>query len=307
MAESLRRQFVARAEGSTGPGFWQPLFDLAKLWRLPASVPAGALPPEDETNTTSEELANLRHEANRFGLYAIPILALLALVSAAVMLPLPGNLWPFLAASGEAQPLGGDLLALGLLALVPTVSAVIVGSLGGSVYGQLAGSRIFQLLVVCAFPYGVAVFGSGVARGTLALQTIVSSNSLPLVALKLLSGLLFLLAMPAILRLKPFTTAHSETLEGVTTELGGVPLALFLVMEWAERILYPAIFALLFIPFADNPLFFVAGFLFGLGVIGVVDNLLGQVRLRDALNFYIRYANPAALLLFMLVTFAVKV
>lgn len=307
LAESLRRQFAARAEGKTSPPLGQPLFDLLKLLRLPANVPNGLEPAEDVVG--GQELADSRREGSRFALYAIPVLGLLTVVSAAVMLPVPGNLWPFLtnANNGTVQPLGGDLLAVGVLALVPAIGAVIVGSVGGSVYGQLASARIFQLLVVCAVPYGATVFGPALASSTLAIQKISSTNTLPVVGLKSLCGLLFLLTIPAILRLRPFAASHSETLEGVTTDLSGAALGLFWLMEWAEKILYSAIFTVLFIPFADNPVACIAGFVLGLGVIGLVDSLFSQVRSRDALNFYLRYANPAALVIFMLVTFAVKV
>jgi formate hydrogenlyase subunit 4 len=307
VAQSFLRQFAARAEGRATPPLWQPFYDVRKLFRLPANVPAGTVAaPEldDDAKIAFEEVADTRREGTRLSLYAIPLLALLALSIAMALLPLPGNLYPFL--NTNDRPLGADLLAVAGLLLVPAVGTALLGSLGGSVYAQLAGSRIFQLLVVCAFPYAIAVFAPALALGTFNTKLLAEANSPAMLGLKSLSALLFLLCLPALLRLRPVIASSAEALEGITTDLGGVPLGLVWLVEWAERIAFVAFFALLLVPFGEFMAVWAGGALFALGAVGLVDTLFSQVRTRDALTFYLRYANPAALIVFLLATLAVK-
>jgi NADH-quinone oxidoreductase subunit H len=304
LIEGLRRQFAGRVEGREGPGWLQGFFELAKLLRKPTPVPAGYEPPEDDQ--VGNQLAGTRREGSRWGLFAIPVFGILALATGAALLPLPGNVWPFLNEANKA--LGADLLGAGLLFLVPALGAILLGSLGGSVYSQLAGARVFQLLVACAVPYTVAVFGPALALGKLDLTAVASADSLAMLGVKALCGLLFLLCLPVILRLKPLAASSGEVLEGLTNDLGGPPLALFKLMQWMERLALSLFFAVLFVPFAHaNPFFFIAGVLLALGIIGIVDALFSQVRLRDAFNFYLRYTTPAALGWLVLLALAIKV
>lgn len=303
LTEGLRRQFAARVEGRDAPPLGQPFYDIRKLSRRATAVPAGNIPPEDDTQ--AQQMAGTRREGNRLALYTIPVFGLLTLIAGVVLVPLPGNLWPFL--SNNNTPLGADLLAVVLLLLVPAIGAIVMSSLGGSVYGQLAGSRNFQLVVVSAVPYAVAVFGPALARGSLDFRTVAGADSPALLGVKALTGLLFLLCLPALLRLRPLAVSRGEALEGVTNDLSGAPLALFALMQWIERLAFSLLFASLFVPFAHvNPLFFVGGVALSLGLIGIVDVLFSQVRLKDSLNFYLRYANPSALALFIIVTLAIK-
>lgn len=302
--EGLRRRFAGRVEGREGPGLLQGFFELGKLFRRPAMVPAGYEPPE--TDAAARQLAATRREGSRWGLFAIPVFGILALSSGAVLLPLPGNLWPYL--NNPDKALGADLLASSLLFLVPALGAVLLGSMGGSVYSQLAGARIFQLLVACAVPYAVAVFGPALALGRLDLQAVAAAESLPMLGVKALCGMLFLLCLPVILRLKPLSASAGEVLEGITNDLGGPPLALFYLAQWMERLALSVFFAVVFVPFAyNNVILFIVGTLFALGLVGIIDALFSQVRLRDAFNFYLRYTNPAALVWLVLLALAVKV
>ena len=304
LIEGLRRRFAGRVEGREGPGLLQGLFELGKLFRRPAMVPTGYEPPENDT--TANGLAAARREGSRWGLFTIPVFGILALSTGAVLLPLPGNLWPYL--NNPDKALGADLLATSLLFLVPALGAVLLGSMGGSVYSQLAGSRIFQLLVACAVPYAVAVFGPALALGRLDLRAVAAAESLPMLGVKALCGMLFLLCLPVILRLKPLSASGGEVLEGITNDLGGPPLALFYLAQWMERLAFSMFFAVVFVPFAyNNIIFLIVGTLFALGLIGIIDALFSHVRLRDAFIFYLRYTNPAALGWLVLLALAIKV
>ncbi len=304
LIEGGRRRFAGRVEGREGPGWLQGFFELAKLLRKATPVPAGYEPPEDDQ--AANQLAATRREGSRWGLFALPVLGILALATGAALLPLPGNMWPFLNEANKA--LGADLVGAGLLFLAPALAAILLGSMGGSVYSQLAGARVFQLLVACAVPYTVAVFGPALALGKLDLTAVAAAASLPMLGVKALCGLLFLLCLPVILRLKPLAASGGEVLEGLTNDLGGPPLALFKLMQGMERLALSLLFAVLFVPFAyANLLFFIVGVLLALGIIGIVDALFSQVRLRDAFVFYLRYTTPAALGWLVLLALAIKV
>ncbi|MEI6047103.1 MAG: NADH-quinone oxidoreductase subunit H, partial [Chloroflexota bacterium] len=102
--------------------------------------------------------------------------------------------------------------------------------------------------------------------------------------------------------------SSGEALEGVTTDLSGPALGLMRLMEWTERVALPLFATALFVPYAyTNPLILVGGVALGLGAIGVVDAFFSHVRLRDALNFYLRYASLAAIAWFVVLAFLVKI
>jgi len=314
LAEGLRRKFAARGEGRRGPPLLQPLFDLNSWRKRFIAVPGPALPDpdlEDKDPTKSKaarELASSRNNRARLALIYLPLLALLGLAVAVALLPLPGNLWPFLRSEVSARPLGADLLAATLLLEMSVLVTIIIGSLGGSIYGQVAGSRTAQLAVAYALPYLIAIFGPAIALGSLDLRAIAAADSPAMLGVKLICGLTWLLVMPVRLRLRPLAASAGETLEGVATNLSGLPMALLRLMEWAERVALPLLAVLLFVPLAgSNPLVLVAGWAFGLGAIGVVDAFFSQVRLRDALNFYLRYASLGALAWFIMLAFLIKV
>ncbi len=302
LAESLRRKFAARAEGREGPPWRQPIYDLAKYFRRATIVPGPALPKIDPIKEEITQAAN-RAEMLRSLLYFFPAGGLMALILAAVLLPLPGNPWPY-----SAQPFGVELLAIVLLLEIPAVVCLILGAVGGSVYSQLAGSRIAQTMTVYAAPYLVAVFGPALALQTLDANKIAAADSQGMIIVKVICGLIYLVCLPARLRLRPLAVASGEGLEGVATDLNGPPLALYKLMEMVERVMSALLFAALLVPFGGtNPAVFIGGILLALGVIGVVDVLFSQIRLREALRFYFIYGGVTALLWFLVLSFLVKV
>lgn len=314
LAEGLRRKFTARGEGRSGPPLLQPLYDLNKWRQRSILVPGPALidPLSEEQDEAKKEedreIAISRGSRARIILIYLPLLALVGLALGAALLPLPGNLSPFLQSESVARPFGADLLAAVLFLELPVFITILLGSLGGSIYGQVAGSRTAQLAVAYALPYLIAVFGPALALGTLDFRAIAAADSSGMLGVKLICGLTWLLCMPARLRLRPLAASSGEALEGVTTELSGLPLALVRLMEWTERAALPLLAVALFVPYAwTNPLVMIGALAFGMGAIGVVDSFFSQVRLRDALNFYLRYASLGALVWFVVLAFLIKI
>lgn len=286
VSESLRRKFNARAEGRQGPPLLQPFYDLRKLFRRVTVVPI--------SNKVTAEQRQTKTNFNRAAILFLPLAGIVAVVLAAVLLPLPGNFWPFLSQT-TAQPLGLDLIGVVLLLQLPTIVTVLLGTLAASVYAQIAASRTAQLAVAYLIPYCVALFGPAVTAGTLDLKALATDNSPTMVAVKFGCGLIFVLCQPAQLRTRPLTTSSAETLEGVTTNINGTPLALFQLMHWIERIVAALLFSVLFVPFSsDNLIVLIGGVLLDLGLVAVLETLFSQVRLKDAFNFYLRYASIGA-------------
>jgi formate hydrogenlyase subunit 4 len=193
------------------------------------------------------------------------------------------------------QPLGIDLLAVVLLLQLPALVTLVVGTLASSIYAQVAAARVAQLMVACLTPYVVAMFGPAIVLGTLDFKLVAANVSHMMLAVKFACGLGLLICLPAQLRTRPLAASAGETLEGVTTNIAGVPLGLFRLMGWVERIAVALVFAALFVPFAaTNGLVLVGGVLLVLGLVGVLEVLFSQIRLKDALNFYLRYASIGA-------------
>lgn len=313
LTEGLRRKFAARGEGRVGPPLLQPLYDLLKWFRRTLLIPGPVFPDpalEDDDETKREEARELnagKQQRAKAALLFLPALALVGLSLGAALLPLPGNLWPFLQSATEARPLGTDLLAAMLLMELPVLATVLLGSLGGSIYSQVAGSRAAQLAVAYALPYVVALVGPSLVLGSFDFRAVAAADSPSMLGVKLICGLVWLVCMPARLRLRPLASSPGETLEGFANELSGPPLGLVRLMEWAERVALTLFATALFVPWSyTNPLMLVTGALLGMGAIGVVDAFFSQVRLRDALNFYLRYANLGAIAWFVVLAFLIK-
>lgn len=302
--EGLRRKFSARAEGRDGAPFLQPLHDLRNYWRKTTSVTgAGFVKPDREEAEVF--LDEVRTASGKGVLFFLPAVAILALLVVASMLAVPYSLYPFQAET--ARPLQFDLVAVALLFLIPSVVAVVFGTLGGSIYSQLAGSRALQMLISFLAPYFVSLVGVAVVVGSLDLGRIANTQSNGVLGVKLICGILYLVALPVGLRLRPLSTSIGEGLEGLTTDVSGVPLALFRLMEIFERVVAALIFATVFVPFSSsNPAVFGGAILFFMGGVAIIETLFGHFKLKDALRFYVLYASPFALIWFTVVAFVVK-
>lgn len=300
VVEGLRRKFVARSEGREGPVLFQPVYDLIKFFRRIAVVPGA---------TRSNDLnAASKGEMGRAVVFFLPVVGLFALVMAVALMPLPGNLWPFFSVRLDGErPLGLDLLGVVLLLQVPALVSIVLGTVGSSIYAQVAASRIAQLMVACAMPYVVAVFGPAIALGTLDFKAIATSATSGMLAVKFGCGLIFILCQPALLCIRPLAAGTGETLAGVTTNIAGPPLGLYKLLDWVERVAFALLFVVLFVPSASTNVLVLAGaVLLNLGLVGILETLFSQIRLKDALDFYLRYASLGALIWFVILTFLIR-
>ncbi len=269
----LARKLSARVQGRIGPPFYQPFFDFGKLLGKSAVIPTGTRPGF---------------------FYGLPLASVAALAVALSLIPAPGN------------PLGsfpGDLVLLVYLLEVPALCDVLAGYSSRSPYGQVGASREAVLCLAANLPFLGAVVALAVSAQSFRLRALVEA---PLGPVHLAAAIAFLLAVPARLKMNPFSipNAEQEIVAGSLTEYSGAPLALFELAHGLELTALVGLLAALLVP-AGGPralvwlLYLATG-----GVLVALVSLVaaGTARLtvQQAFRFYWRWgaaAGGAALLL----------
>jgi len=218
LLDGVARQVRARLESRAGPPLTQGWLDLAKL--------AG----KAEVSASAGPLARLA-----------PVLALVAAVTAGLLLPL-----------GRLAPLGfaGDGLVMLYLLTLSSVSLALAGSASGSPFGFLGASRELVLVLLVEPVLACALFVSALKAGSFRLVDLVGWRAVhgPGVS-GVLAGLALLGALLGSMGRLPFDLpeAEQELMGGSTLEYGGPRLALlrwtlfvrWLVVTW----LVAAVFA----------------------------------------------------------------
>ena len=192
----LMRKAVARLQGRRGPPFFQPFFDFAKLMGKRAVIPEGV---------------------DRFTFAALPMIAVAAIAAALMLVPMPGN---------PAPRLPGDVVVLLFLLEVPVIAEVVAGYVGRSVYGEVGAMREALMSLAYNLPFLASVVAMAEAAGSFDLTAIAA---LPFGLVHVVAGCAFLLALPARLKLNPFSIANaeSEIFAGGLIEYSGPLLGLF--------------------------------------------------------------------------------
>jgi len=285
----LYRKLSARIQYRRGPihsgpfGLLQPLADLIKL-----------LAKEDVYNV--------------FGLNIPPLvvisLAIGALSSVTLLTPLA--LKPLYAPFDA-------VVVLYLLAFVPFAIAYLALS-NPNPYTSIGVARYLALLIAAEPPFVLSFLVPLVIaarhEGTEYSVYLTSNFSYRLwaenPASMALAAASSFIAVMALLMVKPFDSpeAEAEIYWGLFTELGGPRLALGMFAKFAERIVYPLFFALLFLggpwPFQGSGLLpataVLLKYLAVYVVLTIVDNSLPRYRPDQAVEFLIKYLYPMSVL-----------
>ena len=225
---SIGRKLAARLQGRQGPPFCQPFFDFVKLLGKETVLPAGV---------------------NRTLFYALPAVALASVVSTLALIPAPGNPLP----SWE-----GDLVLLLYLLEVPALCNVLAGYVSRSIYGQVAGHtrRCSRWRTTCPFWQPSWRWRSSLAASRWPRSQLPASGGSALAWLvRGAAAVAFLLALPARLKLNPFSipNAEQEVLAGTRTEYNGAPLAFFELAHGLELVAMVELFGLFFLPIGPGP------------------------------------------------------
>jgi formate hydrogenlyase subunit 4 len=213
--KGVDRRVAARLQGRVGPPLLQPFFDLVKLGFKRTMIP----------DATASETVFL----------GAPAVGVVAMLLAAVLVPIAGVYWP--------DPRVGNLIVLLYLLSVPGTVLMVAGSVSASPYGAIGFSR--EMAIMVAYEATIILIAAAVAMRTgMAQGQWVTFSLSEIVRYQQVHGAFlfdpvlwpalaaFALFYPANLGIIPFDIPEAETevLEGPLLEYSGVALAMFKVM-----------------------------------------------------------------------------
>ncbi|ADV65315.1 complex I subunit 1/NuoH family protein [Desulfurococcus mucosus] len=293
LTQWLARKVTARIQFRRGPvyagvaGVLQPLADLLKL-------------------VVKKDLVN------KYSLKASPLIVISLAIGALVVIPSATPL--------AIQPLHAEydaIVVLYLLLLIPFGLAYLAAA-HPNPYTAIGVGRYIALLLSSEPAYALTIlvpvilasrhYGAGYSLYYTSLVSHMLWAISPLktvsMALATAAGFLGLMSM---LMVKPFDTpeAESELYWGMFTELGGPRLALGFFAKFAERIVYPLIYTLLFLggawPFTVGDwlpasIIILAKTIAVFTVLTVIDAALPRYKPEQAVRFLWKYLYPASII-----------
>ncbi len=269
----LSRKFMARIQWRYGPPLYQPLIDILRLFTQ-RSVSHGVV----------------------FDLGIILTLA----ASFVIVLFLPfGGLCPM---SGS----GGLLVVLYMMLLAPLGMALTAGE-SANPNSSIGISRWFILALGYEVPLLLVLLAVMTRYDTISLVEIVAAQrshtssiaTFPLV----LSGVAYLLIMPAVMGLRPFEVvqAPQEISSGPMAELGGRYLAMATVQHALSMFIGISLFVNLLWGGASNPLVFLLKMLVMFALVLWVNAAFPRLRIDQAIRFLWRWPTFVAFVGLLLV------
>ena len=238
MYKGIDRKLSARMQGRVGPPLRQPFRDVAKLFAKENIVPDHAI-------------------AWVFNL--IPLVGLIGTLSILVFLPLGG--FPALFA------LGGDLIVILYLLIVPSLCLVIGGFSSGSPYAIVGAQREMATMIAYEFPLAILLITIAwnlLQQGlplVFSFSTIASApvwnqvaGPLGFIGFVILLVVL-LLVTPAELTKIPFDASEAETeiAGGLLVEYSGRNLAMFYLTDAVKTVVMASLIVVLFFPYNLSP------------------------------------------------------
>ncbi len=266
---------------------------LALAWALgwarafARSASAGAPAPGVFSDVTAIRslFARETYAPESVSLFALSLgttVAVLAPLTALILLPVPGN------ALTRAIGLQGDLIAEAALLLGLPLARLFLGWIIPSPFSRMAADRGARLLAGVALPLLLGITALAQVHGDLTLgDAKIMSGQAPFTYIAvILAGVAFLTALPTLAALTPLHAADdaSELVAGEATELSGHDLAFLRIGEALQLVACGGFFALVFIsplitritnPVANGIALLVAALLVAVGV-GVWDGRFGK-------------------------------
>jgi NADH-quinone oxidoreductase subunit H len=164
-------------------------------------------------------------------------------------------------------------LNIGILFIVAISSISIVGQVmagwgSNNKYALISAMRVIAQVVSYEIPLALAIIGVVLFAGTLSMNGIVQSQSIPFILLQPLGFVIYFLASLAEVNRTPFDLleAEGEIVAGYNIEYSGFKFALFYLTEYTEAIAISTIITTLYLggwkgPFDSLPLVPVLWFL----------------------------------------------
>jgi NADH-quinone oxidoreductase subunit H len=275
LLEFFDRKVYARLQNRKGPPWYQPIADFIKLLGKETIIP---------------------DDANRALFLALPVIALTAVSTAFLSVPIWGT--------EAVMSFPGDMIVvLVLLTLIP-LCFFAAGWNSSSMFSTIGAQRILTQLFAYEVPLLMAIMGPALMTGSWSLSEIAAFYAAnPLLALLNIPGFVVgILAAQGKLERVPFDTPEAETeiVAGALTEYSGRPYALFHLAVDMELVVLPAIFAAVFIPiFVPNPILgfglFILKTLVILFILTAIRASMARVRVEQMVRFCWTILMPLAL------------
>ena len=285
----LDRKISARMQNRVGPPFLQPFADFVKM--------------------LGKEVIDVKG-MDRKAFDAAPILALAAVMTAFLYVPIVGN-----------SPLAfqGDLILVLYLLTLPTIVLFLLGWLSRNVFATIGGVRAVTQMFIYEVPFFLALLTPALMAGSWSITDIVAwqQSHLWLAVLQPIGFVVALIGLQAKLERTPFDIPEAETeiVAGPWTELTGRRLALMHLTLDVSMVVGSALVAALFlggplVPWTITPdwLAWIVGFaLFFVKTLGVLLVLAsikvatGRIRIDQLNDVGWKYLATAAIVQVMIV------
>jgi len=285
----LDRKISARMQNRVGPPFLQPFADFVKM--------------------LGKEVIDVKG-MDRKAFDAAPILALAAVMTAFLYVPIVGN-----------SPLAfqGDLILVLYLLTLPTIVLFLLGWLSRNVFATIGGVRAVTQMFIYEVPFFLALLTPALMAGSWSITDIVAwqQSHLWLAVLQPIGFVVALIGLQAKLERTPFDIPEAETeiVAGPWTELTGRRLALMHLTLDVSMVVGSALVAALFlggplVPWTITPdwLAWILGFgLFFVKTLGVLLVLAsikvatGRIRIDQLNDVGWKYLATAAIVQVMIV------
>jgi NADH-quinone oxidoreductase subunit H len=271
----MMRKVRARIERRVGPPFFQPLYDIIKLYAKQTQISHGAL-----------------HD-----LGAIMVIG--GYIAAEVFLPVPGM--PGLARQG-------DLVTLLYLVMVPSLGLALGVGQCANPNGSIGISRALTSMLAYDIPLVIVVVGAAMMYGTTSLPEIISIQQqggvsgwgvsiMPLLAI---AGLV---STHAMLAKEPFEVyvAPAEIATGPMVEMSGKYLGSLFVMQCFQIYTAGVLYVTLFMGGGENWLLFLAKLFLVIFISSSVTVIFPRYKIDDAIRWLWKWPTGIALIGLLLV------
>lgn len=263
----MMRRVRARIERRIGPPFFQPLYDIIKLYAKKTQISHGYM-------------------------HDIAVMMLLGgYIASEILLPVPGM-------DGLANH--ADLLTLMYLLMVPMLGMALGVGQCANPNGSIGISRALSSMLAYDIPFVIVVAGAAISYGSTNLVQIIEIQqqsswglfSMPLLAI---AGLM---SMYAMLGKEPFEiyVAPAEIATGPMVEMGGKYMGALFVMQCFQLYTVGVLYTTLFLGGGTNWLIFLPK-VFAVVLIAVsITNVFGRYRTDDVIRWIWKWPTGIALL-----------
>jgi len=267
----VNRKLVARFQNRVGPRFIQPLADLIKSLAKEEVVPRGV---------------------NKFLFQALPIIALVAALTAALYTPLFG-LKPFFSFQG-------DLIVSLYMLSVLTLCIGLAGVNTVHSFSMVGAVRTLTQLFSYEAPFLLALLGPAIAAQSWQISTIneFASQNLWMIVAQPIGFVIAMIGLMGKLELPPFDAPEAETeiVAGALTEYSGRGFAIFHLAKDVELVIGLMLVASFYLGGLNNPLDFVLKTIALLLVISLIQTLFARLRIDQTVGLWWRVGAILALL-----------